>query len=541
MQVYHIKENKYFLYSEKNITYLFQFKEKEINNLFSRKQSIQESTESKNTVNNIFASIKNLQDYESLKSIRKNSTEATETNNNNSKSSDVNLGSIGNSYLQKRESFNFSHSEKDIEINFQYDKFFLSIQKSNFLIQSLFEAEGASPIILPKSEVTTNNILNNNNIYNLYSFNNDFSDSHFITFDNGNYIFHTQNNNTINISFYNQFEEINVASSLPLESKFSVVFMNKYIAKKDIVEKDIKINDTLLFVIFKDLSLVIYKFNSMINQLDKLTKFYLMVEDEYINMKFLMLKNLLIGHLEEFVFIFDFDNLNYNKEEKYVDSTIELNNLFNKKNNPLHFSNYFKDNFKNKYQYYINSIIMKSQNSPDLEMKILPKNDNIKKQQQKNSNCLSESDKSKLNRDLVNKQKDKNKKTFQVTASTILSDPDNISVYYIFGTNIGKIAILDIFFDESLKINPIFLLNYHNAKINFLMIFDQKYLISASEDGVISITDICKSTIERAIERYKTESFRDSITKKKRDSQSKILIFSIKIETINIYYSQHNF
>ena len=119
---------------------------------------------------------------------------------------------------------------------------------------------------------------------------------------------------------------------------------------------------------------------------------------------------------------------------------------------------------------------------------------------------------------LQQRKKPKEKKTFRVTASSIFAEPENASVYYIFGTDLGKIAIIDIFFDDHLSLNPVFLSNYHTAKIYFMMIIDQKYLIAASEDGVISITDVCKSTIERALERYKAESFRrDSVNKKRKE------------------------
>jgi len=407
------------------------------------------------------------------------------------------------------ESFNFSQTDNDSEGNFQYDKFFILIQKSNFLIQSLFEGEGPSPMLFARSEAWTSNL--NLNSY-LYNFNNDFSDTHFITFDNGNYIFHTQNN-TINVSFYNRFEEINIASTIPLDSKFSVVFINKFIAAKNIEEKSIAKNDTLLFVIYKDLSLVIYKFNCMINQLEKIHKIYLMVEDEYVEMKYLMLKNLLIGHIDEFIFIFDFDKLNFNKEEKYIDSTIELNNIFNRKSEPLHFTNYFKDNFKEKYQYYLNSIKMQSHNSQNLVLKTIKD----AKEEEENNNENSFRKNNEFN---STNKKHKEKKSFKISASCILAEPDNNSIYYIFGTDVGKIAIIDIFFDDALNLNPIFLLNYHTKSIYFMMIIDQKFLIAASEDGVISITDVCKMTIERAIERYKADSLRESVTKMKRESLS---------------------
>jgi len=481
--------------------------------LFAKKESIDGITESKKATNKIFSSIQNLLSNsfkDSNKNFRKESTDTQEINNSNS------INAIR--YLEKQQSFNFSNSDNDPEINFQYEKFFISIQKSTFLIQSLFEGEGASPLLVSRSEASS--ALNKFNNY-LYNFNNDFSDTHFITFDNGNYIFHTQIN-TINVSFYNQFEEINVASTLPLDSKFSVVFINKLTAGKNFEEKSIEKNDTLLFVIYKDLSFVIYKFNKLINQLEKIHRFYLMVEDEYTKMKFLMLNNLLIGHIDEFIFIFDFENLSFSKEEKYVDGTIELNNIFNKKSEPLNFTNYFKDNFKEKYNYYLNSIIMESHNSQNFVLKTLEnsKNKNLQIKDGKNEEKHEEENNLNCKTNISNK-KQVEKITFKVTASSILAEPDNASIYYFFGTDHGKIAIIDIFFDETLALNPVFLLNYHTVKVNFMMIIDQKYLIAASEDGVISITDICKSTIERAIERYKTESFRETDTKFRRESLCK--------------------
>jgi len=485
-----------------------------------------------------------------VKYIRKSSIEANDVNNrssfNSNNPNNTKIINNSNSFLDKRrESFNFSSSESDSEMNFQYNKFIIFIQKSNFLIQSLFEGEKASPSILLKNEFYSSKL--NLNDY-LYNFNNDFSNTHFITFENGNYIFHTQNN-TLNVSYYNQFEEINISSSIPLESKFSVVFMNKFTAPKTFKEKDIKENDTLLFVIYKDLSLVIYKFNTIINQLEKIHKIYLMIEDEYSNMKFLMLKNLLIGHLEEHIFIFDLDNFNLTKEEKFVDSTIELNNLFDKKNDPLHFTNYFKDNFKEKYKYFMNSIIMQTNNNPqNYDLKGLKKKftyihdgeiTKIKKKEQKGEVNLHHNTKydKNINNRAINatdlnsefKKRSKENKSFKITSSTILTDPENISIYYIFGTDVGKIAIIDIFFDENMGLNPIFLLNYHITKVYFMTIIDQKYLISASEDGVISITYICKSTIERALERFKSESKRNSITRSKKDSLSKLIKFNYYI------------
>ena len=171
----------------------------------------------------------------------------------------------------------------------------------------------------------------------------------------------------------------------------------------------------------------------------------------------------------------------------------------------------------------MDSVLKKSVYSQNFSLKtlILDENKSISPE-----NTINMSRKSSISSEKDNKKKNFNK-IFKITSSTILSDPENQSIYYIFGNDTGKIAMLDIFFNENLDLNPVFRLNYHISKIYFMMIIDQKYLISASEDGVISITDVSKNTIERSLEKFKTECFRESVTKAKKDSKSKISILKL--------------
>lgn len=486
-KLYNIKENKYFLYSDKNQTFLFEFNQKDQNEFFTKKQSAEFDNDNNNT--NTSKGYLNNKIYTSIKELKISLF-----------SEEINSDEKDKEKKERKKSFSsFGHTDKDPFINFHYENFHISLKKSNFQIENLFptnENEDLPKDNDPQNFSAKKNYEENLHINSLYGFSNEFTTSHFANFEeDDNYIFHHKSNQ-LNISFYNQFEEINLNATFQSESKFSILFMNKFISNVEDKEKDIKIGDFLLFVIFKDLSVNVFKYNKVISQLEKVHKMFLMIKDEYMNMKYLIVENLLIGYLEELIFIFDLHKIKYKKEEKFVDFTIELNNLFLRENEPLHFTNYFKDNFKEKYNYYMDSIMCKSFMSQDY----IPK-------------------KRKFSTD-INLAKKKSK-TFNITASTILTDPDNKSIYYIFGTDSGNICMIDIFFDENLHLNPIFVMNYHTAKINFMMIMEQKYLISASDDGVISITDICKKTIENAIERYKSESFNENVDLFRKDSIGK--------------------
>ena len=183
-----------------------------------------------------------------------------------------------------------------------------------------------------------------------------------------------------------------------------------------------------------------------------------MIEDKFFSMKYTIFDNFLVGYLEKCIVFFDL-NKTLRCDEIYSDFIIETDNLFSDK---IMFTNYFKDNFNSFYFRIIEAVCSSKMNTINQENLLQSMN-------------------------------------FKITCSCILSSPNFSSIYYIFGTNLGKIVIIDIFYNEKLQVNPIVIIEYHKASINMICLFEEKYLISSSSDGLISFTEISKEKLETSI------------------------------------------
>ena len=189
--------------------------------------------------------------------------------------------------------------------------------------------------------------------------------------------------------------------------------------------------------------------------------------------------------------IFDLRRIN-NNNEKYVDKMINLNELFNQEGKKLYFTNYLNITFPS----YINDILNKlSSEDKKNEKKLQELNDN-------NYNIYVENIPFDINNNILNPIK--TNYNFNITASLIYSYSENKSIYYIIGTNTGKVAIIDIFFKENLSLNPVIFLDYHKSQIDKFSIYENRLLITSSIDGMVSFTDISKQKIESSI--YKTQN-----------------------------------
>jgi len=131
-------------------------------------------------------------------------------------------------------------------------------------------------------------------------------------------------------------------------------------------------------------------------------------------------------------------------QEKQSDFSLNFHNIFTQKK--LFFTNYYSENFKDIRDNLINSI--------------------------------------KVNGD------------FKVTCSTIYANPENDSIYYIFGTDNGKIYIVDIFFKSDLTLTKTLSINCHGGSIDILTIYENKFLISSCSNGDICFTEIYKDKLD---------------------------------------------
>ena len=122
----------------------------------------------------------------------------------------------------------------------------------------------------------------------------------------------------------------------------------------------------------------------------------------------------------------------------------------------------------------------------------LNKDNNIEPEKVKNNNSENQKDQNIINELKINYN-------FQITSSLIYSYSENKSIYYIIGTNTGKVAIIDIFFEDNLKLNPVIFLDYHTSPIETFSIYENRILITSSSDGMVSFTDISNQKIEAAI------------------------------------------
>ena len=175
------------------------------------------------------------------------------------------------------------------------------------------------------------------------------------------------------------------------------------ITQKNPATKSIN-NEENLIVIYKDLTVELFDYDTKVKELIPKKKFMLMVEDQYLEMKYITTDNAIIGYTNTMIQIFDLRRINKNNE-KYVDRMINLNNIFESQNKKIFFTNYFMANFPG----YLRDTLKEF-----------------------NKGCFRD-------------------EPFRITSSLIYCFNDNPSIYYIIGTNTGKVGIFDIFFTNTLK------------------------------------------------------------------------------------------
>ena len=324
------------------------------------------------------------------------------------------------------------------------DSFFLNIEKLNNIKNYGINFEECR-IRLIKQTFDLNKFFNEDSIITIY---------------NNEYIFFNTNK-IIKLAFLDSVEELTEISNYNTKSQFSIIDLKTIVINSNI-------NNNYLLVIYKDLSIELFTYDKKIREIKHYKKFILMVEDEFLNMKYDTTDNVLIGYTKDIIHNFDLRRINKNNE-KYSDKIINLKDLFNIKSKKIFFTNYFNINFND----YINNILQ--------EIIPPPKNN-------ENFKVLNL---------LENQEKLNN--SFKITSSIFFCYSLNKTIYYIIGTNTGKVIMFDIFFTEQLKLNPIIIIDYHSTEIINFSIFNNRILITSSIDGLISFTDIGLNKIESAI------------------------------------------
>ena len=290
--------------------------------------------------------------------------------------------------------------------------------------------------------------------FNIKKFINDDSLSCLI--NSKGYLFH--NSETIlKISFLDLVEELSEITSYDTKAKFPIIYLGKLIIlQKNQATKTIT-NEENLIVIYKDLTVELFDYDTKIKELIPKKKFTLMVEDQYLDMKYITTDNAIIGYTNTMIQIFDLRRINKNNE-KYVDKMINLNNIFENQNKKIFFTNYFMNNFPG----YLRDTLKEF-----------------------NRGCSRD-------------------EPFRITSSLIYCFNENPSIYYIMGTNTGKVGIFDIFFTEDIRLSPILYIDSHKASIETLSIYENHFLIISSSDGMISFTDISPIKLKNAFKSVTT-------------------------------------
>ena len=267
---------------------------------------------------------------------------------------------------------------------------------------------------------------------------------------NQEFLFHNFDK-ILKISFLDLVEELSEITTYDTKAKFPIIYIGHLTINKKNTATNNNLKEDNLIVIYKDLTVELFDYDNKIKEIIPKQKFMLMVEDEYLEMKYITTDNAIIGYTDTMIQIFDLRRINKNNE-KYVDRKINLSNIFENTNKKLFFTNYFMANFPG----YL-------------------------------KDCLKEFNKTCLKNE-----------PFRVTSSLIYSFSENPSIYYIIGTNTGKVGIFDIFFTEDIRLSPILYIDTHKASIETLSIYENRLLIISSSDGMISFTDISPSKLKNA-------------------------------------------
>ena len=274
--------------------------------------------------------------------------------------------------------------------------------------------------------------------------------------NNKGYLFHN-NEKILKISFLDLVEELSEITSYDTKAKFPIIYLGKLIITKKNLETKANINEDNLIVIYKDLTVELFDYDTKVKELVPKKKFTLMVEDQFLEMKYITTDNAIIGYTNTMIQIFDLRRINKNNE-KYVDRMINLNNIFERNNKKIFFTNYFMANFPG----YLRDTLKEF-----------------------NRGCTKD-------------------EPFRITTSMIYSFNENPSIYYIMGTSTGKVGIFDIFFTEDIRLSPVLYIDTHKASIETLSIYENRLLIISSSDGMISFTDISPVKLKNAFQSVTT-------------------------------------
>jgi hypothetical protein len=257
----------------------------------------------------------------------------------------------------------------------------------------------------------------------------------------------------LSVCFLDSVEELSELAYFNTNSKSRIIYINKILMNAE----------EYLVVIYKDLTCELLYYDRKVREIKKHKKLTIMVEDDYYGMQYLTSGSFIIGYVENIVLIFDLRK-SIVPDEKYVDITLDLSSVF--KNNHLFYTNYFRDNFRNQFNFIHSKINQRSDITKTMRETFTRKTKEM---------------------------------AFKVTASCLFSNPENKSIYYIIGTDKGKIAILDTFLTEDYDVTPLIVIDYHWSKIEQLYIYNNQYLIASSIDGSISITEVTSEKISRAV------------------------------------------
>ena len=344
------------------------------------------------------------------------------------------------------------------------ETFFLNVEKLN-TIDSLFLNYESSRIKIIKLMFELGKVFT--------------EDTQSCIFSKEEFIFYNFNN-SVKVSFLDSIDELTEISSYTTKVKFPIIYLNKLIIKKE----------ENLIVIYKDLSCELFTYDKRLREIKPKMKLMLMVDDEFLNMNYLTSNNVLIGYTQDYFQIFDLRRIN-NNNEKYVDKIINLKEIFNQEGKKIYFTNYLNVTFPS----YIKDILHKLSSEVNKKAKLTTLNDS-------NYNIYQENIPFDINHNILNTIK--TNYNFSITASLIYFYYENKSIYYIIGTNTGKIAIIDIFFTDNLSLNPVIFLDYHKSQIDKFLIYENRLLITSSIDGMVSFTDISKQKIDFTM--YKTQN-----------------------------------
>ena len=292
------------------------------------------------------------------------------------------------------------------------------------------------------------NIKLTNQNFNIKKFFNDDSLSCLFNNEERQFLFHNYDTQ-LKVSFLDAVNDLSEQSSYDTKAKFPIIYIGIMNIKKKIAKTNTYNKEENLIVIYKDLTVELFDYDTNLGEIIPKKKFVLMVEDEYLEMKYITSDNVIIGYTDSTIQIFDLRRINKDNE-KYVDRTINLENIFEKSNKKLFFTNYFMENFPG----YLKE-------------------------------CLKEFNKS-----------SKRENPFRITTSILYSFSENTSLYYIIGTNTGKVGIFDIFFTQNIKLSPVLIIDSHSSPIETISVYENRLLIVSSSDGLISFTDISPSKLK---------------------------------------------